>query len=50
MLTSKYDEHCVIFKLSYPVAREREIIKGGFWQRLTQFGVLLWCIPTFYAR
>ena len=47
MLTGKYDVHYVIFKLSYPVAREREIIKGGFWQRLTHFGALLWCTPRF---
>ena len=38
MLTGKYDVHYVIFKLSYPVAREREIIKWGFWRRL----LVLW--------
>ena len=41
MLTGKYDVHCIIFKLSYPVVRERE--------RDSKRRILgvLWCTPHF---
>ena len=50
MLTGKYDVHYVIFKLSYPVARERERenIKWGLWSKTTGFFLpLLWRAPRF---
>ena len=46
MLTGKYDIHYVIFKLSYPVAREREYIMGVLGET-TSFMALLWCAPCF---
>ena len=46
MLTAKYDVHYVIFKLSYPVAREREY-KMGVLGETTSFMAFLWCTPHF---
>ena len=46
MLTGKYDIYYIIFKLSYPVAREREY-KMGILGETTSFMALLWCTPRF---
>ena len=46
MLTSKYDVHYIIFKLSYPVAGEREY-KMGVLAKTTSFMALLWCTLCF---
>ena len=46
MLTGKYDVHYVIFKLSYPVARERENIKQVLGET-TDSMALLRCAPHF---
>ena len=48
MLTGKYDVHYVIFKLSYPVARERERdSKRWVLGEATSFMALLWCAQRF---
>ena len=51
MLTGKYDLHYIIFKLPYPVAREREY-KMGVLGETASFMALLWCPHplAFYAR